>query len=168
MKVVCVSTIIKSNFEAANDLLILQIFSYRIHIFNLCFSERFSKMSPRHSLQDGRRIKARDDKLWIREKRRAELYNFTKIQYPCSVHKGTGSAFKLDEIERHLLRHGRSSECRTWRGPDDPDSSDDEWEQDFTNQIQATTSHTQPRDNGVQVRTILQHMYQEVDASIET
>ena len=125
-------------------------------------------MSSRHSVQDPRRIKARDDKLWIRETRKARLYNFTKLQCPCSIHKGIGTAFKLEEIERHLLRHGRSSECRTWRGPDEPDSSDEEWEQEYTNSIQELASRNQQKDNGVQVRTMMQHIFQEVDAFIDT
>ena len=71
-------------------------------------------------------------------------------------------------MERHLLRHGRSRYCRTWRGPDEPDSSDEEWETEFSKDTAATSSEPPERDNGVQVRQMLQHMFQEVDAIAET
>ena len=125
-------------------------------------------MSSRLSLQDPQRIKARDDKLWVREKRRSQLYNFNKLPCPCSLHNGVGSAFTMEVIERHLLRHGRSAECRTWRGPDDPDSSDEEWERDFTDTKYVPTSRSQQGENAVQVRSMMQHIFQEIDAFVDS
>ena len=129
---------------------------------------RWPDMSSRLPLSDPRRIKARDDKLWIREKKRARLYNFNRIQCPCTLHRGTGLPFRVEEVERHLYKHGRYADCRTWRGPDDPDSSDEEWEADFTNKILPPSSNTEQRDNDVQVRSMMQDIYQEVDAFITT
>ena len=126
------------------------------------------RMSQRLPITDPRRIRARDNKLWVRDKRRASLYNFSKIPCPCSLHKGTGNSLKIEEVERHLLRHGRSRYCRTWRGPDDPDSSDEEWETEFSKDNAGTSSKPLERDNGVQIRQMMQHIYQEVEAIAET
>ena len=91
-------------------------------------------MEEKLPITDPRRIKARDDKLWVREKRRAATYNFPRIQCPCTLRKGTRHCFKWNEVERHLYLYGRHQDYRTWRGPEDPDSSDEEWENQFTMQ----------------------------------
>ena len=125
-------------------------------------------MEEKLSITDPRRIKARDDKLWVREKKKAAMYGFPRIHCPCTLHNGTGHCFNLDEVERHLYRHGRSPDCRTWRGPEDPDSSDEEWENQFTMQNAQASRRPRERDNGVQIRTMLQHIYQEVENIAET
>ena len=63
-----------------------------------------------------------------------------------------------------MIRYGRDAKCRVWRGPEDPDLSDDEWEQDFTAKL-ACGSQQLPleRDNGLQLRTMVQHLYQQVE-----
>jgi hypothetical protein len=38
---------------------------------------------------------------------------------------------RLHVVREHLIRNGRDSEFRVWRGPGDRDSSNEEWEQDF-------------------------------------
>jgi hypothetical protein len=38
---------------------------------------------------------------------------------------------RLHVVREHLIRNGRDSEFRVWRGPGDQDSSDEEWKQDF-------------------------------------
>ena len=127
------------------------------------------RMSQKLPLSDPRRIKARDDKLWLRDKRRAALYKFRKIQCPCTEHQGMGLPFGIDVIERHLLRFGRSPECRTSRGPDEPDSSDDEWETDYSRRMSSTSAVSPDRDNGLQMRQMMQHLYQQdVDAFADT
>ena len=113
-------------------------------------------------MSDARRITARDNKLWLRDKNRASLYGFHKLPCPCTQHKGTGLSFRIEEVEKHLLRYGRAPNCRTWRGPEDPDSSDEEWKADFSTKIAASTRRRDKQDNGIEVRQMLQHMYQEV------
>ena len=125
-------------------------------------------MGERLPLSDPRRIKARDDKLWVREKRKAAMYGFPRIHCPCTLHKGTGHCFKWDEVERHLYLHGRSPDCRFWHGPEDPDSSDEEWENHYTMQNKPSSSTPEVRDNGVQVREMLKHIFQEVEKIAET
>ncbi|KAG0573269.1 hypothetical protein KC19_VG163600 [Ceratodon purpureus] len=96
-------------------------------------------MSVRYPLTDVRRIRARDDKLWIRNQQRASVYKLSRIPCPCKEQKGTGLPFRIEEVERHLQRHGRAPECRTSKVPMPPDSSDDEWEADFSYRVSAGT-----------------------------
>ena len=125
-------------------------------------------MTQRLLLTETRRIRLRDDELWRREKQKNALYNFQKIPCPCTVHKGLGLAFNVDEVKRHLLLYGLSPECRTSRGPQDPDSSDEEWKNDFNGQFEGSSSEATERDNGLAMRTMMQHMYQQVESFVET
>ena len=127
-------------------------------------------MSTRLPLTDIRRIKARDNKLWRRDKKRARLYGLTRIACPCTQHNGVGRAFGLDEVLRHLVRYGRSPECRTSRYPEEPDSSDDEWEAAAAANIASasTSQGQQDRDSGVQVRQMVSDMLQQVQEFAET
>ena len=125
-------------------------------------------MEGRLPITDLWRIRARDSKLWLRDQRRASLYNFPRIPCPCSVHKGAGRSFGIDEVGRHLFRHGRSSECWTWRGPGDPDSSNEEWEEEFFNQIRGNSNRTQNRDSGLEVKNMMRDLYQQVESFAET
>ena len=125
-------------------------------------------MSERLPLTDNIRIKNRDNKLWDRDKKRARLYGFRKLSCPCSLHNGTGIAIRIEEIGKHLLRYGRAADCRTWRGPEDPDSSDEEWEADFTARNKAAARREQPRDSGVAVRDMVREIYQQVQEFAET
>ena len=70
--------------------------------------------------------------------------------------------FGIDVVKRHLVRYGRSSEYRTSRGPQEPDSSDDEWEADAAAKVAAALRSDEKRDSGIQVRGMLQDMYQQV------
>ena len=125
-------------------------------------------MSDRFPLTDSRRIRARDNKLWLRDKARASNYSFSRIQCPCNQHKGPGLPFGIEEVERHLLRYGRSPECRTWRGPEEPDSSDDEWEEQYSASISASAGRPDVRDSGLHMRQMMKHIYQQVDQFIES
>ena len=125
-------------------------------------------MMNRLLLSDPRQIKSRDDKLWIRDKRRATLYGLGRLPCPCHIHRGVGLPYKLEEIERHLFRHGRSPDCRTWRGPDNPDSSDQEWENDFSAKNAEIVRRDREQDNGLQMRSMMQDMYQQVEAFAQT
>jgi hypothetical protein len=81
-------------------------------------------------LSDQRRQQLRDDRLWIRELQRAQLFSLKQLHCPCSQCKGW-RRFCLATIREHLIQNGRDSEFRVWRGPGNRDSSDEEWEQDF-------------------------------------
>ncbi|KAG0560323.1 hypothetical protein KC19_10G171900 [Ceratodon purpureus] len=143
--------------------------------------KNYSNMATRLPLTDVRRIRARDNKLWIRDQNRAKHYGISRIPCPCTQHRGVGSPFLLKNIFRHLIRYGRSPDCRTYRrGPEDPDSSDDEWEADFeakiaestrrdaAAKIAAATHREVNRDSGVEVRRMVQHIHQQVEQSTET
>ena len=125
-------------------------------------------MSTRLPLTDPTRLMTRDSKLWRRDKERARLYGFKRLPCPCTEHNGIGSSFSLEEIERHLIRFGRSPECRVWRGPQDPDSSDDEWEADAASKLSAAIAREERRDSGLEMRRMVQHMYQQVQAFAES
>ena len=120
-------------------------------------------MTERLPVSDPRRVRERDKKLWLRDKERASRYGFSKIPCPCLHHRGTGRAIVITEIERHLIKFGRSPDCRTWRGPLEPDSSDEEWERDSTEKIAQALRNTRERDNGLQMRDMLQDIYQQVE-----
>ena len=106
-------------------------------------------------LFDARRIKCRDDKLWVRDKKQTTLYKFSKIPCPCQVHKGIGLSIKLEEIERHLLGFGCSPDCRTWRGLDDPDSSDEERENNFSRKNAVHSWNASERNSSLQMRQMM-------------
>ena len=127
------------------------------------------RMSQKLLISDHRRVRERDNKLWLRDKQRALQYGFPRIPCPCLHHRGTGRPISITEVERHLIRFGRSPDCRTWRGPQEPDSSDDEWEQDYTAKIAQASTIIRERDNGLEMRNMLQEMYQQVEeaAAIE-
>ena len=105
-------------------------------------------MSHRLPTSDIRRIRNRDNKLWLRDQRRAENYRFNRIPCPCTLHRGKGRPYVLAEVERHLLRNGRSLECRTWRGPSTPDSSDEEWGAESSARLLNRPQQIQERDSG--------------------
>lgn len=119
-------------------------------------------MSIRFPLSDIRRIWLQDNKLWTRELEKAEKYSLKRIPCPCSLHRGKGHPYSLEEVERHLLRHGRAPECRVWHGPTEPDSSDDEWESDFTHKMMSNASNEQGFDSGLQMRGLLSDMFQQI------
>ena len=123
-----------------------------------------ARMLHRLLLSDPLRIKSRDDKLWVRDKKRAKLYGLSRLPCPCHIHRGVGVPYKLEEIEKHLYRHGRSPDCRTWGGPDNPDSSDEEWENDFSAKNKAASRREPERDNGLEMRQMMHDMYQQVEA----
>ena len=125
-------------------------------------------MESRLPITDPQRVRARDNKLWLRDQRRAALYKFNRIPCPCSTHKGTGRPMGIDEVHKHLIRYGRSSDCRAWRGPDDPDSSDEEWEEDYSRRGVQHNDGRQERDSGLQMRHMMRDIYQEVAAFTET
>ena len=82
----------------------------------------------------------------------------------CAIHKGIGRPFGIEEVYRHLIRHGRSPDSRSWRGPSEPDSSDDEWEEDYTARMTGKNQRPQIHDSGVLVRNLMQDIFQEVQA----
>jgi hypothetical protein len=84
----------------------------------------------RFPLSDERRQRVRDDCLWTREVQRARFFNLKSLHCPCSVCKGR-RRWLLATVRKHLIRNGRHSNFRVWRGPGDRDSSDEEWEADF-------------------------------------
>ena len=63
---------------------------------------------------------------------------------------------------------GCCADCRTWRGPDDPDSSDEEWETDFSIRNGVSSDNPVERHNGIQMRSMMRHIYQHVDEEAET
>jgi hypothetical protein len=101
-------------------------------VFGRGVSQQFIKpMIARDSpLSDVRRQQLRDDRLWVRERERARLFNLKRIHCPCSKCRGRRKLL-LATIRDHLIRNGRHPEFRVWRGPGEQDSSDDEWEEEF-------------------------------------
>ena len=75
--------------------------------------------------------------------------------------------FTVDKVKRHLIRFGRSPRCCTWRGPQDPDSFDEEWESDFTEKIAKDVAENSDHDRGLQMRQLMKEMYQQVDEVAE-
>jgi hypothetical protein len=94
-------------------------------------------------LTDPHRQRLKDDRLWIRELQRARLFNLKQLHCPCSQCKGR-RRFKLATVREHLIRNGRDSEFRIWRGPGNRDSSDDKWEQVQSTPDQACRERLDP------------------------
>ena len=118
-------------------------------------------MSRKLPQSNARRLKKKDDKLWLRDKERASTYSIMKIPCPCNQHIGTGLSFKIEEIKKHLIRYGRSVECRTWRRPQEADSSDEEWESEFSSRLTGSTSRPTLRDNGLEMQHMVREIYQQ-------
>jgi hypothetical protein len=111
-------------------------------------------------LTDPHRQRLKDDRLWIRELQRARLFNLKQLHCPCSQCKGR-RRFKLATVREHLIRNGRDSEFRIWRGPGNLDSSDDEWEQVQSTPDQACRERLDPQ---VDTRQMIDDAFEQCDA----
>ena len=87
-------------------------------------------------LSDSTRQRLRDDRLWVRELKRARECNVQKLHCPCTNCRGRKRLF-IRNVREHLIEHGRHPESRIWRGPGARDSSDEEWEHQFWGTIEA-------------------------------
>ncbi len=92
-------------------------------------------MASRLPLSDSRRQRLRDDRLWVRELKRARECNAQKLQCPCSHCRGRKRLF-VRNVREHLIQNGRHPDSRIWRGPGARDSSDEEWEHQFWGPIE--------------------------------
>ena len=117
---------------------------------------------PRLALTDPIRIAARDNKLWKKEQRRAMLYKQRNMYCPCADCGGTEKPIQISEARRHLRLNGRASNCRVYRGPEDNDSSDDEWEAAWhaTFSTASNVNSTAP-DSGLDVRGAVRDLFQQ-------
>jgi hypothetical protein len=67
---------------------------------------------------------------------------------------------RLYVVREHLIRNGRDSEFRVWRGPGDRDSSDEEWKQDFWRPEQDATVVL---DEQIDTRNMINDTFQQCD-----
>ena len=67
-----------------------------------------------------------------------------------------------------LLRYGCSKDCRTWRGPGNRDSSDEEWEAEYSARVLGQAHRPQDLDSGIEIRNMMQHINQQVQEFIST
>ena len=87
-------------------------------------------LPARLPVSDIRRQRLRDDRLWLREVKRARQLNVRKLHCPCTKCEGR-SRILIKNVREHLIQNGRHPECRLWRGPGNRDSSDEDWEREF-------------------------------------
>jgi hypothetical protein len=108
---------------------------------------------------DARRQRIWDDRLWKREFQRARLLNVQHLHCPCIVCRGQRRLL-VKMVREHLIRNGRDSKMRVWRGPGNQDSSDEEWEEEFWNP--AAPKHID-MDAQVDTQGMLQGAFQQAD-----
>lgn len=131
-------------------------------------SHEQSNLEPKLPVTDKRRQILRDNKLWKREVHRATTYNLGKIHCPCTWCGGTRRSIKLSEAKKHLQKNERAPDCRVYRGPDENNSSDDEWERHWHNSFSKTNNnHSNVMDSGIDVRGVVRDMFQEVEGVLD-
>jgi hypothetical protein len=81
-------------------------------------------------LSDEHRQRLRDDRLWVRERQWARLFNQKMMHCPYLKCKGL-SRKMLTTIKEHLIINGRHPNFRIWRVPGNKDSSYEEWKEEF-------------------------------------
>ena len=91
---------------------------------------RKTMIPTRLPLSHWRRQQLRDERLWIRESRRAVELNVKSLHCPCNKCRGR-KRLLIRNVGKHLLRHGRHPDSRIWRGSGERESSDDEWDEQF-------------------------------------
>jgi hypothetical protein len=78
-------------------------------------------------LDDPRRQKTMDDKLWKREFTWATQHGVDKMRCPCAKCEGTGKLVLLGTIRNHLVLNERHPLFRVWKGPGPTNHYDEEW-----------------------------------------
>jgi hypothetical protein len=78
-------------------------------------------------LDDPRRQKTRDDKLWKRKFTWATQHGVDKMRCPCAKCEGKGRLVLLMIVRNHLVLNGRHPIFRVWKGPGPTDHFDEEW-----------------------------------------
>jgi hypothetical protein len=103
-------------------------------------------MLGKFPLNDDRRERLRDDRLWVRTVQRANLFNIKRVHCPCCECQGR-SKLLLPKVREHLIRHGRDPTFRVWKGPDMRDSSDEEWQEHMRRSNQRPSQRLDPQVN---------------------
>jgi hypothetical protein len=98
-------------------------------------------------LDDPRRQKARDDKLWKREFTWATQHGVDKMRCPCTKCEGMGRMVILKTIRNHLILNGRHPLFRVWKGPGPTDHCDEEW-------VEASRATVNPMGIEVEVQVV--------------
>lgn len=65
----------------------------------------------------------------VREEQRAHFHKLKRIHCPCTKCKGCLS-YKLENVKDHLIHNGRDVRFQVWRGLDNRDSLNEEWEEE--------------------------------------
>ncbi len=78
-------------------------------------------------LDDPRRQKTRDDKLWKREFTWATQHGVDKMQCPCAKCEGRAILVLLGIVRNHLVLNGRHPLFRVWKGPSPTYHSNEKW-----------------------------------------
>jgi hypothetical protein len=98
-------------------------------------------------LDDPRRQKARDDKLWKPEFTWATQHGVDKMGCPCAKCEGKGRLVLLRTIRNHLVLNERHPLFRVWKGPSPIDHSDEEW-------VEASKAVVNPMQTEVEVEVV--------------
>ncbi len=98
-------------------------------------------------LDDPRRQKTRDDKLWKREFTLATQHGVDKMRCPCAKCEGRGRLVLLRTVKNHLVLNGRHPLFRVWKGPCSTDHSDEEW-------VEASRATVNPMQTQVEVEVV--------------
>jgi len=113
-------------------------------------------------LDDPRRQKARDDKLWKREFTWATQHGVDKMRCPCAKCEGTGRMVLLTTVRNHLILNGKHPLFRVWKGPSPTDHSNEEWVEVSRAAVNpmGTEVEVQVVDEAVNVNQLLDDLFQ--------
>jgi len=78
-------------------------------------------------LDDPKRQKTRDDKLWRHEFTWATQHGVDKMWCPCAKCEGKGRLVLLGIVKNHLILNKSHPLFRVWKGPSPIDHFDEEW-----------------------------------------
>jgi len=113
-------------------------------------------------LDDPRRQKTRDDKLWKREFTWATQHGVDMMRCPCTKCEGMDKMVILRTVRNHLILNGRHPLFRVWKGPRPTDHSDEEWVEATRAAVNlmGTEVEVQVVDEAVIVNQLLDDLFQ--------
>ena len=96
----------------------------------VCMFQLFFKkeVQEKYAIMDKKREIQRDNKLQMREVEKAIKFNHGKMYCPCTNYARIQRPVKVLEAKKHLRMHDKAPNCCVYRGLDENNSSDGEWE----------------------------------------
>jgi hypothetical protein len=98
-------------------------------------------------IDDPKRQKTRDDKLWKREFTWATQHGVDKIRCPCPKCEGRGRLVLLRTVKNHLVLNKKHPQFKVWKGLGPTDHSNEKW-------VEASREAINPMQTEVEVEVV--------------